>query len=471
MKDIQDVHDTTPRAQHRRPTMSLLLPGLDYGNEEHVWLGARDAARASDVNLITVVGGHLNAPEGFSAQANVLYDLIQPKRFDGVAIFSSTVGWYLDSEGLAAFCGRYHPLPQISMDAVVAGIPSLIKDEYTGIRDVLIHLIEIHGYRRIAFLRGPESHAGTQECYRAYCETLAACGLPVVPKLISPPTQGWDQAAAVSVMEGFLDDCQLRPGHDFEAIVAATDNLARNAIKVLQARGFCVPQDVAVTGFDDEREGRVITPPLTTVPFPTYEMGQRGVEIFLSLWQGEDVPDEIVIPVTVVIRQSCGCQSPVVLQAEAEADSRSEKDSTPPVFSEPAWTAQCAAIIAEITDLIDDSDQDQIRGQAERLVEAFSAETQQTSPGEFLVVLENILQEAATAGANVAIWQNAISVLRRRMLPVLSHGILLARAENVWGKARADWGSCTAHTGVPEYAGRAMRTGVAGAERNINYHL
>jgi len=436
MKNIQDVQNTTWRAQHRRPTIGLLLPGIDYANEERVWLGAQDSARDSDANLITIVGGHLNAPDGFSAQANVLYDLIQPNRFDGLVILSSAVGWYLDRQDLATFCGRYHPLPQISLDEVIGGIPSLIKDNYGGIRDTMRHLISVHGYRRIAFLRGPDNLVWAQERYRAYCETLAAHGLPVDPLLISPPLQGWDQAAAVNLMESFLHDRQLRPGQDIEAIVAATDNLARNAIKVLQARGFRVPYDVAVTGFDDEQESAVITPPLTTVPFPAYDMGWYGVEMLLSLWQGETVPSEVVIPAKVVIRQSCGCRSPVVLQAIAETQSRAGNASSPLAAWETDTPTSREALIAKLVAAVASSDAKRVRGQAERLFEAFINEIQQTSPGIFLTTLEDILRQAAETESDVAVWQNAISTLRRGMLAELRDQALLERAENLWGEAR-----------------------------------
>jgi serine phosphatase RsbU (regulator of sigma subunit)/DNA-binding LacI/PurR family transcriptional regulator len=250
----------------------------------------------------------------------VLYDLIHPKRLDGMLIFSSTVGWYLDREGLAAFCGRYHLLPQVSMDAVVAGIHSVIKGNYAGIRDAMSHLITGHGYRRIAFLRGPENILWSQERYRAYTETLTAYGLPVDPILISPPLQRWDQETAVRLMEYLVHERQLRPGQDFEAVVAATDNLARNAIRVLQANGLRVPQNVAVTGFDDEQESWVMTPPLTTVQNGMYEMGWKGVEGLLAQLRGEEVPAEVVIPAKLVVRQSCGCQSPAVLHADAESE-------------------------------------------------------------------------------------------------------------------------------------------------------
>jgi hypothetical protein len=48
MKNIQHVHNTTPNAQHGRPTIGLLLLGIEYANEERVWLGAMDASKAHE---------------------------------------------------------------------------------------------------------------------------------------------------------------------------------------------------------------------------------------------------------------------------------------------------------------------------------------------------------------------------------------------------------------------------------------
>jgi len=86
---------------------------------------------------------------------------------DGLVIWSGTVGWYILGEGLAAFFQRFQRLPCVSVEEIIAGVPSVQKDNYHGMREAIAHLIEVHGYRRIAFLRGPEGVLWAEERYRA----------------------------------------------------------------------------------------------------------------------------------------------------------------------------------------------------------------------------------------------------------------------------------------------------------------
>jgi DNA-binding LacI/PurR family transcriptional regulator len=122
------------------------------------------------------------------------------------------------------------------------GIPSLVLDHYQAMRAVLTHLIEAHGCRRIAFVRGPAQHMGIEERYRAYTETLADYGLPFNPTLVTPPA---DFDVLGDMIPVLLDERNLCPGIDFDAIVGATDAPILRAAEVLQARGIKVPGEVA----------------------------------------------------------------------------------------------------------------------------------------------------------------------------------------------------------------------------------
>ena len=124
-------------------------------------------------------------------------------------------------------------------------------------REAIIHLIEEHGYRRIAFLCGPENADWAVERLRAYTETLTDYGLEVDEKLIVPAPTTWEFAGpkigpATQQINILLNERKLEPGLDFEALVGATDSLIQEAVRTLQERGVQIPEQVAVTGFDDE---------------------------------------------------------------------------------------------------------------------------------------------------------------------------------------------------------------------------
>jgi len=70
-------------------------------------------------------------------------------------------------------------------------------------------------------------------------------------------------------------------------------------------------------GFDDQKETRVVTPPLTTAQLREYELGRRAVELLLATLEGEEVPEKVILPTKLVVRQSCGCPSLAVKQSAA----------------------------------------------------------------------------------------------------------------------------------------------------------
>ena len=101
-------------------------------------------------------------------------------------IWANILSHTLDRSGLEAFCQRYAPLPMISMGMVLPSIPSIRIDMRDGMRKLLSHLIEDHGRRRIAFIRGLEVSQDAEDRYQAYCETLEQYGLPFDPGLVVP---------------------------------------------------------------------------------------------------------------------------------------------------------------------------------------------------------------------------------------------------------------------------------------------
>ncbi len=92
-----------------------------------------------------------------------------------------------------------------------------------------------------------------------------------------------------------------------DALFAASDITARGALLAMQEAGVCVPDDVAVVGFDDLATATQVTPPLTTVRQPIEEKGARAAELLIRLIEGSlHGPQQILLPTQLVIRQSCG---------------------------------------------------------------------------------------------------------------------------------------------------------------------
>jgi signal transduction histidine kinase/DNA-binding LacI/PurR family transcriptional regulator/AraC-like DNA-binding protein len=383
-----------------------------------------DAAEKHDVNLLCFPGGGLRISEGFEDQRNVIYDLVDAARLDGLVTWASTVGGSLGPAQVMDFHQRYQPLPMVSLAQVMQGVPTLSVDSYQGMRAAIVHLIEQHGYRRLAFIRGPASHVYAQERYRAYTDVLQEYGIPFAPDLVTRPVH-WE--AGAEAIQMILDESKQRPGVDFQAVVAVSDLLALGAMRALQARGIQVPRDVAVVGFNDSMEGRLVTPPLTSVSLPFYEQGQQAVEMVCRQLAGDTLPAQAMLQSRLVVRQSCGCSSEAVVQAAAGSiQARSER-------FEAGSTAIRNEFLVEAAQM--DVSSNDPAAWATRLLDAFQADLGDPAHGRFLHTLQIMLDRAVAIGGDDTAWQATISALRRCALPYLNHQER-SQAEDLFGQAR-----------------------------------
>jgi DNA-binding LacI/PurR family transcriptional regulator/GAF domain-containing protein len=401
------------------------------------WSGVVDAAQKHRVNLLCFVGASPRYPTGFDAQANILYDLVTPENVDGVVSWASTIGNYMTAEEIAAFHEHYRPLPVVGIGRTLEGIPSLLMESYNGMREAVDHLIEVHGRRRVAFIRGPEGHFYAQERYRAYVESLEAHDIPFDPDLVTSPGP-WGAETAENAMRQLLDERGLRPPTDIDAIVAANDGLIIIALETLQARGISVPDDVALVGFDDTVYAQTSTPPVTSVAPAFRGVGYQATETLLALMKGEKVPQEVDVPSKLMIRRSCGCLSLAVVEA-AEKARRASKGET----LKEAVAKRRVRWLPAIVQAVGQRPEETVSEWAGQLLDSFVAEVQgDKASGSFLVVLEDVLRQVMTVGEAISTdpgqyvdaWQAAVAMLRRNAFPYLE-GETRMQAEGLWRQA------------------------------------
>jgi len=182
--------------------------------------------------------------------------------------------------------------------AALPGQPgvSVGSDNFQGGFDITAHLLD-QGCQRIAFLGHASSHYPEfEERYRGHVQALAARGLAADSAL---------QHDAITTEESGHAACLalLERGASFDAICAASDLIAIGALRALRERGLRVPQDIAVTGFDDIPLAASVSPALTTVQQDTKQAGQLLVDKLLGLIAGEAV-EGVNIPVKLVLRES-----------------------------------------------------------------------------------------------------------------------------------------------------------------------
>jgi DNA-binding LacI/PurR family transcriptional regulator len=178
--------------------------------------------------------------------------------------------------------------------------PSIMIENKAGARQIVDHLIEVHGRRRIAFLRGPAGNEDSRWRERGYREALAAHSIAFDPDLVGEG-EFYDAPARATV------ERWLAAGLAFDAIFAGDDGSAVGALAALSQVGLRVPEDVALAGFDDDPMVRYLVPPLTTVRAPTERVGREAVQQLIRLIENGRARPITLLPTELVIRRSCGC--------------------------------------------------------------------------------------------------------------------------------------------------------------------
>ena len=307
---MTNTRTSTKQTSQKRPTIGLLCNELNSEFITQLVWSAAEAAQRADINLLCFVGGALRDNRGEKLPSNVIYDLVGEQRVDGLLVMANFMGTFVgQDEMISRVFAPYKPLPTISIGLTVGDYPSILVDNYQGMYAAVTHLIEAHGYQRIAFVRGPHGHEEANMRFQAYQDALAQHGLSFDPALVATGDfQTLSGEAAVTIL---FDEQHA----DSQAIVAANDLMAIGVMKALKDRQLRVPHDIAVVGFDDTDSSRFTLPPLTTVRQPIYEMGQSIVSVMLDTLSGKETPRQTHLPAELVVRQSCGCVNPTVAQS------------------------------------------------------------------------------------------------------------------------------------------------------------
>ena len=411
-----------PKAPTRRTTIGFLACDVIEEVTRGVWQGVAEAALTQDFNLIFYAGGALNDPVGFRRNANTIYDLIDRQRIDGLIIMASSINFSASSVEMQVFLARFSDLPIVTVEESFPGIPSVIKDDYGGMTQVVKHLIEKHKRRRIIFMPGPSGTACSADRLRAYRDVLESKGLPFDPNLLTPTPSSWSFEEARMLFQQYLQELALRPRFDFDAIVAINDETAYAAISILKENGVRVPDDISVTGFDDLAMAGSIVPPLTTIRPSFNQIGQKAAESLLRLLspsrceRNEDIAQTTLLPAQLIVRHSCGCLLPTITESVLSAKDRLPRHTSDSSDLATILARERHTIVSEMARVVGGSTQ--ARSGSAQLLNGFIGEIEHGITGAFLSALDEVLDQSALKGERVKEWQRAISVLRRRILPI-----------------------------------------------------
>jgi DNA-binding LacI/PurR family transcriptional regulator len=206
------------------------------------------------------------------------------------------------------------------------GVDSVSADFRRGGRLVTEHLLDL-GHKRIAFIGADVGEADRVTRLRGYLDALAAAGLPVRTEYVvgNPLATGGPRYSTQATGYHGAHELLKLPSRP-TAVFARNDHTAFGVIQALRERGYRVPEDFSVAGFDDVPLARQTIPALTTVSQPTVEQGRRAAEFLLGRIERphERVePRRVTLGCDLIVRGSTARPSK---STRAGADARAARD-------------------------------------------------------------------------------------------------------------------------------------------------
>ncbi len=190
--------------------------------------------------------------------------------------------------------------PVVFFDRVLAIVEAskVVQDDYNGAFEAVEHLIQ-QGFTRIAHVAGPADLDFTKQRLAGYLDALKRYELPVKQEWIIH--SGFSQAHGEADLALLFDQVE-RP----DAVFAVNDRKAIGVMQTLKGRGVAVGRDFGVIGFTNDPMSIIISPTLSTVAEPAYEVGKVSCELLLQhvVRKSNFQPREIVLPGILIPRES-----------------------------------------------------------------------------------------------------------------------------------------------------------------------
>ena len=274
-----------------------------FSNEfvEQVVSGLQRKAKADGIDLFLFVtycspGDHELQNK---CQLNIFH-LPEPDEFDGAIMLTNTYNFPDEQERV---CARFQRagVPMLSLEVDVPNMSCIKTENYKGIKELAEHLIAHHNAKKIIYVNGVEGNVENQTRRQALIDVLNEHGLELYDEFICD----FGFFTAYLQMKWFLEAGKELP----DAIVCANDNMALGVDSALTEKGYNVPEDVLLTGFDMIKDGQHTFPILSTVSRGWDKFGELAYDKLMYQISHPDERFTEVYDSFFVPSESCGCRA------------------------------------------------------------------------------------------------------------------------------------------------------------------
>lgn len=252
-----------------------------------------------DIAVFSTFTKDKNSQEWYDGEIN-LFSMINYSALDGIIFVPDTLRVDDADKKVEAEIVKNFKKPVISVDIESDPFTSIFTDDIQNIKKIISHLIEVHKLTDIAFMTGIKGHPHSTNRLTGYYEALIEHGVPIDRSRVFYGDFWYHEGE--KVVQALIEDGRPMP----QAIACANDTMAISVCEALKTRGYKVPEDVAVTGYDSIDAGINYVPGITSSDVPADDTGRRAARLMHCLITGTKFVDD-PCGADIMIGKSCGC--------------------------------------------------------------------------------------------------------------------------------------------------------------------
>ena len=264
--------------------------------------GIREYAAKEDFDVFTFLSYASYSDYYTLSQGELnIYNLSHMEDYDGAIVFSNMLN---SNETAVSLCmkAKEKGIPVVSIGMELEGIPSICIRNEEGMQDLVKHLIEVHGVKKVLFMGGTEDHPDSIARLETTRRVMAEHGLTLSDEDVC--YGAWGNNVPAEIVQNLVASGKPLP----DAIVCANDIMALATAAEFMDLGYSLPEDLIITGFDHIVAGQYFCPAITTVKQNYEKVGHKACEMIYDQIRGELKEEKVLLPSSFVRGESCGCK-------------------------------------------------------------------------------------------------------------------------------------------------------------------
>ncbi|MCM1506309.1 MAG: GGDEF domain-containing protein [Ruminococcus flavefaciens] len=283
--------------------IAVIIAGIDQSYQSAILNGISASATECSINVEAFISfiGSMGNPVHDTGEFNI-FNLPDFKNYDGAILLTNTIDYPPVVESILNRI-KEAGIPAVSMDNDIPELYHIGIDNKKAMRKITEHMIKKHGFTRFSYISGPADNPESADRLNSFREVLSENNISIDEKNIF--YGDFRSPSGKSGAEYFLKTWTELP----DAVICANDVMAVSAINRLTEAGYRVPEDIAVTGFDNTYNSHNYQIEITSVDRPLELSGQLACKMLFNHFNNIPQERSIILDMSARFTESCGCSA------------------------------------------------------------------------------------------------------------------------------------------------------------------